>query len=333
MVIKKLCSHGHEVLDFRDTPDGFLSLVSKYIHKNLHKRSEQIQKWLNAFSYLVPRDKLRYLSQYLDTLDNTDEERMEYNLQFFDMVFCYCVDLHYMGAGKCSRDYDDQIAAAVHLKKQNPGRVKIFMMLDPNRPNLMELVKKWHTHIDGWKLYPTWYYVTDIRLRPIFNAYPKPVVVHCTNTSPVYFQGSRNALKRKLGENAYKYKTLKSKKWNCQFFSHPSYVYEMSIRYPNINWSCEHMGGTDKVLQDYILERLGGNFYTGDAFTFTTDEEIKQLVPIVEEHSNIMHGTDYFMTLVKGEYIEQIRSYNMYMPQRLQRKQVESALRFIGEEE
>lgn len=320
-------AHGHHVLDIRDTPKYFLGILSAFIYQKPEKRSKLIEWVLKK----VPGAKSKYLAGYLDTIDNTDEERLLEDLKYHEKVVCICTDLHQMGAGKCHRDFDDQIAAAVHLKKKYKGRVLVFVMLDPDRPNLHAMAKKWHAQVDGWKLYPTWYYVTDPRLRCVFNDFPKPVIIHCTDTSPVHWEGSRSELKKKLGENASKYRALKSKKWNCQFFSHPKYVYLMSLMYPEINWSCAHLGGKNKERQNYILERLEKNFYADDSFTYTEPDEIEKLKVLVEEYPNVMHGTDYFMTLVKGEYIEQIRSYNMHMPQRLKRKQVESALRFIGD--
>jgi len=328
--VERINGHGHHELDFLDTPDNLFPFVSKYIHKNVEKNGKRVQNLLKALDKVIPGEKLRYLYQYLDTIDNTDEERLQEDLQYHDMVFSICVDLHYMGAGKCAREYDDQIASAVHLKKTYGERVKVFVMLDPNRPCLYDLAKKWHNHIDGWKLYPTWYYVTDIRLRAIFRDFPLPVVVHCTDTSPIAWEGSRSELKKKLGENASKYRALKSKKWNCQFFSHPKYVYEMSVRYPNINWSCEHMGGKNKEYRDYILERLGGNFYACDCFTYTDIHELLELIPILEGHDNIKHGTDFFMTLVKTDYAVQIANYNKYVPKKLKDKQVKTTIRFVN---
>lgn len=326
---KSLDCHGHGVLDIRDTPEYFLGLASWYIHRNLDKRSEQIQRVLNGMSKLLPGDKLRYLSQYLDTMDNTDDERVEYHLQFYDVINVICVDLHFMGAGKCSRRYEEQIESAIRLKKKHNGRVKISMMLDPNRPNLYDLVCRYHKDIDIWKLYPTWYYVTDPRLRRIFNNFPKPVIVHCTNTSPVHWEGSRSELKKKLEHNRDEYKVFRSKKWNCQFFSHPKYVFKMSLMYPNINWSWAHAGGHDNEYRDYILSKLGGNLYADDSFTYTNEVEIKKLVSILPYYENLMHGSDFFMTKVKTDYERQVREYNVGVPKALRKKQLQTGIRFL----
>ena len=127
-------------------------------------------------------------------------------------------------------------------------------------------------------------------------------------------------LKKKLGDNIDKYRWYKSKQWNCQFFSHPKYIHIMSLVYPNINWCCAHLGGKNKERQDFILERLGGNFFADDSFTFTDEHEVENLIPILEQYENINHGTDYFMTKTKTEYVNQIEIYNQMIPQNLKRK-------------
>lgn len=322
---KNTNGHGHHVLDIRDTPKNFLGVISAFIYGNPEKRAKMIEGILKK----TPGQKAKYLAGYLDTIDNTDEERLLEDLKYHKEVVCICTDLHYMGAGKCKRDFEDQIISAVRLKKKYPGKVKVFVMLDPNRTGLYGMAKRWHSHIDGWKLYPTWYYVTDYRLRYVLNDFPLPIIVHCTDTSPVHWEGSRSELKKRLGENVDLYRWYKSKQWNCQFFSHPKYIHLMSCLYPNINWCCAHLGGKNKERQDFIIERLGGNFFADDSFTFTDEHEAENLIPILEHYENINHGTDYFMTKTKTEYVNQIEVYNRMIPQDLKEKQEESLSRFL----
>ena len=102
--VKRINGHGHHELDFLDTPENLFPFVSKYIHKNVGKNGKRVQNLLNTLNRVVPGEKLRYLSPYLNTIDNTDEERLQENLQYHDMVFSICVDLHYMGAENLIKD-------------------------------------------------------------------------------------------------------------------------------------------------------------------------------------------------------------------------------------
>lgn len=312
-------SHSHPFLDIRDTPKNLYGVVSRFLHGNVERRSNAIQKILR----FLPTKKSRYLAAYLDTIDNTDEERLLADLTYHTVTVGICVDLHHMGAGTCTRKYDDQVAEAVHLKKKYPGRVKVAVMLDPNRPDIYKFAKRWQHQVDAWKLYPTWYYVTDRRLRGILTDFPKPVIVHCTDTSPIHFEGSRKDLKKKLGENADKYRSLKSKAWNCQFFSHPKYIYEMSKLYPNITWICAHAGGKNAERRRYIIDRVCDNFIMDDSFTYTDEDEIQELIGLLATCGDyVLHGTDFFMTKIKTEYQRQILTYEKNVPAYLKEKQV-----------
>ena len=166
--------HGHHCLDINDTPERFLGMVSEYLHGDPINRSAKVQKFLKVYNNISIHGKGQKLASFMDTIDNTSEQRLLEDLKYFDKVVVLLTDLHYMGAGVCNRDFEDQIKDGILLKKKYPVKVYLFMMLDPNRSNLIELVNKYQSEMTGWKLYPTWYFVSDERLRSIFDKYPKP---------------------------------------------------------------------------------------------------------------------------------------------------------------
>lgn len=322
--------HGHHGLSIKDSGDKFYGLLTKYMYGNIDKRAPQVE-WVlkNVVDKFTKSGKGAKLGMYIDTMDKTDEERVLEDLKYHDRIVLICTDLHYMGAGKVMRPYEEQIASAVALKNKYKGKVLVFMMLDPNRPDLKQLVKKWHLHIDGWKLYPTWYFVTDQRLRWVFDNYPKSVIVHCTDTSPVHWNGSRQELKKKLGGAIREYKWYKSKQWNSQLFSHPRYIKYMADLYQNIAWSAAHLGGKNPERRKYVLNNLGDNFFSDDCFTFVDEDEIIDLASIVTENVNIIHGTDYFMTKVKAIYARQAAIFKRVMPDKLKLKMEDSFNTFL----
>ena len=313
--------HGHHTLGIRDTGNKYIPFISEYLSKDPKGRAKSVNALITALQFTFPfaSGKLRKVKDYLKTIETTSEERLVEDLKYHTRVICLVTDLAYMGAGEVSRPYEEQIQEAIFLKKKYAGRVKVFVMLDPNRPNLIDLIKKYNADIDGYKLYPTWYFVTDYRLRPIFDSFPKPVVVHCTDTSTVFWQGSRDKLKLDLGEQ---YKWCKSKKENCAIYSHPKHVYYMTQLYTNIAWSCAHYGGENEEYKAYIRKRLGGNFFTDDSYTYDTAKENIQLNEEIEENVNIMHGTDYYMTKMEGDYETIVGNYeyNVYIGSKQRQK-------------
>jgi hypothetical protein len=310
--------HGHHCLDIKDTPERFLGIVSEYLHGDPVNRSSQVQKFLKVYNYVSIYGKGQKFASFLDTIDNTSEQRLIEDLSYFNKVAILLTDLHYMGAGKCNRAFEEQIEEGIKFKKLYPNRIYLFMMLDPNRPNLLELVEKYQSEMTGWKLYPTWYFVSDERLRPIFNKYPKPTIIHCTETSAVYWQGDRDKLKTDLGDD---YKWYKSKKWNCQFYSHPKHIKMVGIEYPNINWCAAHLGGDTPDRQAYVLKMINEypNLFADSSFTCRNRSGFIKLVDLMKTNWNIFMGTDYFMTNTEMKYEEQINIFNEVVPEEIKK--------------
>lgn len=290
--------HGFEK---KDLPKNIFGILSRFLLKG--NRLKKIE-WLLR---IIPGQKnlAELISHFLHVINGDVRATVDKCLQYCKSVTILTMDFEFMGAGVPERLFEDQLIEALEMKKiYGKEKVKVFMCLDPRRPNLLQLVHRYYNYIDGYKLYsPLGYKANDTVIRMILYVLPKPVISHCTNTSPVF---------GKQLKNPEYYKNL----------AHPCYLYELAEEFPKINFSADHWGGEDENWKKFIDDRLGGNFFTNVAFTY-----MKPVLSELEKHENVKFGSDYCMGEIE-EPVENIYEAYMKLPLHIKEKLNKSYLKF-----
>ncbi|NOH03028.1 MAG: amidohydrolase family protein [Chloroflexi bacterium] len=220
------------------------------------------------------------------------------------------MDMEFMGAGKPTVRYEDQLNELALLRDAFPDAVIPFFAADPRRPNLLEL---FHEYVGkrgfrGVKLYPNLgYFPNDSKLLEIYalcQAKKIPVLAHC----------SPGGIRRK-GLSAAQAKN----------FAHPANYAEVLKDFPRLNICLAHFGGAEEwerqitgkapregeeeswlsvILKMLTVEKYP-NLYTDISYTmfartpsdraFNYFDYLKVLLsdPLVAEH--VLFGTDYYM--------------------------------------
>ncbi|MDA3816764.1 MAG: amidohydrolase family protein [Prolixibacteraceae bacterium] len=268
--LDKIDGHTHLQLETRDYPRDIFGILSRFLMKK-KKRLIFASKFLSA---IIPggKDLLeRYAILLMSSTQNT-EEKIRKALEKVDCVNLLSVNLEHIGCGKCERSHAEQLEEMIRMKKLFAGQVKNFMMLDPNDPNILRDVAKYHTYMDGWKYYPPVSGTINNRLvNYVLAKHPKPIIIHTTDTSPIY-----------------NHKWDKSK---AQSFANPCYTVPLLSRYPKVTFIFAHFGGRNYINKVTDISKSYPNAYTDISYTYANDKEM------VRKHFNLipdkgLWGTD-----------------------------------------
>lgn len=272
--------HTHLVLCDEDIPKYAFGWITPWLMKS-NKRAEFTSKWLHRLIPFTRKDCLDRLAQLIKENRISSRERVKQHLSHFEYCNVLLVDLEgSMNAEKTKRSYEDQIIEAIKLKKEFNDRIKIYMMINPYRSNMIELVKKYYDDIDGYKYYPalTGKINEDYTLKTILTNYPKKnVIIHCTPTSPIYDRHS-------------------TKEIACEMWCNPIYTTILADSFKNINFILAHAGGKYWLHDCIKYAKNYKNIYLDISYTFEDEDlqkKLKGFMKIIP--GKILFGTDWYM--------------------------------------
>ena len=293
----KIDIHRH-VLGIEHVAKGMFGKISEWIMKKPTKRLHILSHILKFGGKLIPgRDGLERLSRLLVNIDLSTEQKIQLALKDADMICIYAIDMENCEAGEVEVSYAEQIEELIALKKKGYN-IKIFMHLDNNRPDLFSFAAKYQEHVDGWKLYPPLSgYPDDLYIDSILTLWPKPVAIHCTDSSPIFFHGYVN-------DNDM------SQKEKCQIFGDPTYIVRLAKKHPEVNFNLCHGGGNNTAMRLRIINicRTLPNCFTESSYEDNKQffNEIYSKIP-----KKCLFGSDAIMCdFFTLEHMEQLQENN-----------------------
>jgi len=324
-------------------PDGFLPFKLAHFVKTpwITKKLGLLLHHINPFS---DNDIFDRYAKYLIAGDKKDQMHVFENiLKFYPEGSVFGVlsmDMHYMGAGKVPQSYEEQLKELAAVEKKYKDQVFPFIGVDPRRPKVFDLVKRYIEDHDfaGIKLYPPLgFFPTDERLYPIYEyaqKYNIPITTHCSRGG-VHFHGE-------ITKEMLKYCRLKLpdlSKYNqiqkCSIFSHPSNYRHLLKDFPNLKINFAHFGGQpdweDKIFNpkkdiknifdinyiDEIIEIVEQykNAYTDISSTLHSENFFPLLRILLVEKKlahKVLFGSDYYMVYFnkrEKNYCLDVRGY------------------------
>jgi predicted TIM-barrel fold metal-dependent hydrolase len=242
-------------------PENMIPIIPAWIEKRI-KDSPYIRFFLRIINPFKSNTQLDFDANFLRVGD------MGYNAQFrkykeqmkkyfseIKSVTLLTVDFEYMGAGKCEKGLEDQLEKAIFIKNLSPkGEVKVYMGIDPRRPDLLKLINKYQNDIDGLKLYLyNGFFPYDERLSIVYEIAEVmnfEVVFHCSNTNINYYRGKN--IEQELKNS--KFPLLKNRKGNKELstnFCNPKGIRLVAQQFPSVKFRIAHFGG-DEMIAEYV---------------------------------------------------------------------------------
>jgi uncharacterized protein len=156
------------------------------------------------------------------------------------------MDMAYMGAGKAEQDYLQQLEQVAAIKQEYQEHVIPFMAIDPRRPNLLELVKKYaDLGFGGFKLYPPLgFYPFDERLDDVYafaESEGLPIIAHCS-PGGVYWRGRITPEMRVHPKTGKKLEEKGNARFARNFTDPANYEYVFE-KFPKLKICLAHFGG------------------------------------------------------------------------------------------
>jgi predicted TIM-barrel fold metal-dependent hydrolase len=234
------------------------------------------------------------------------------------------MDMAFMGAGKVTRPYEQQLDELADMASRIPGVIP-FMHIDPRRPGIVDLFRKYveEKGFRGVKLYPPLgYFPYDEGLYPIYEYCNKnnlPVMTHCSPHNLVHFRGSRKELEERLARSNKPIMTKGVKKKDLYtHFTHPSNYEPLLKEFSNLRICVAHFGSGEywkqwleepsaednwfRIIRDMIKKY--DNFYTDVSFTLNNGEFFSLLKVLMYDDKirrKILFGSDYYMVQTKTD--------------------------------
>lgn len=275
-MMKLFDGHTHLCLSDDDIPKYAFGWITPFLMKS-DKRANFVAKFLSNIIPFTSKDGLDRLAKILKENRLDSKTRIKEYFQHFSTCNVLLMDLEgSMNAGKTKRSYEDQIIEAINFKKLFD--IKIFLFINPNRPNMIELVEKYYEDIDGYKYYPSLTRnIDNLITRNILTKYPKNnVIIHTTSTSPIY---NKKLDKKYCGEQC-----------------HPKFTVPLLNLYPNINFIFAHAGGEQWLMDCVSICSKYKNAYIDISYTFGDKKLHPKLERIFEIIPNkILFGTDSYL--------------------------------------
>lgn len=231
------------------------------------------------------------------------------------------MDMKYMGGGNVKMDLEQQLDELAAIKRKSPDVILPFVFAHPERPNLLDLVKKYieEHNFAGIKMYPALgYFPDDKRLFPVYEYAEEkgiPVMTHCSRGG-VYYLGKITGEMRK---NALpQYIDVKPNHKFCNQFSEPRNYISVLEKYTKLKLCLAHFGGDtewNKFLDGSYQHQTSNNnwfseirdmmkkypnLYTDVSYTHAYSRFQPLMKNIIETdtaiNSRILFGTDFYMT-------------------------------------
>lgn len=286
-------------------PKYFAGFLTPFIDKHTQTTVGFLHN-LNPFSKRDTFDRLGRFLEYSDKSQRQVIDELVHNNP--NKYICVKImDLSYMGAGKVEKTILQQFYELLELKKEYP-QLLLYPVIDPRNENLSSIYNTMVAHIKdiaGFGFYPNiGYTVTDWRLDKFFellDSYGKSCIIHCTNTSPVYYKGKKlESLLRHL-KSYYFYKDSNDTKELCGNFMHPYFTIERAIKHRNVNFNLAHFGGEDKYIRELVLNAIEfiDNIYADISSTFENDcSDLEKYIKNPKLNKKILPGRDWYMSVI-----------------------------------
>ena len=330
--------HTH-VFTNKDVPSKFLPLG---LVRFLGKR--RVSRWLGRFlNRLNPRSSNDIFDRAASFLNIGNYESQ---LDIFKLLKGFypeetkfvvlSMDMEYMGAGKVLQSFIEQLDELSHIKDKYPEQFFPFICVDPRRPNITDIVKKYiEKHkFQGIKLYPPLgYYPFDKRLYPVYEyaeANKIPIISHCS-PPVVYFRGK---ITKEMLTHPKTGKRLERKNNQefANYFTEPENYKYLLEDFPKLKICLAHFGGAsewEKYLATFwdksmekcwfsaILELIKkySNVYADVSHTMH-DISLYPLLRIILQdqkiRSRVLFGSDFYMlelTTPERSFSVNLRAY------------------------
>ena len=317
-------AHTH-IFTQKHVPDKFLPEAAKWLADRLLKKNTA------KFFKKLKMNALADLSYRYYTFkaigEIVDQNAIFKHLRGFypedTSIVVLSMDMEYMGAGKVPESFELQLKGVADLKKIHGNKILPFVFAHPERPNILDIVKK---HIEdpeapfsGIKIYPALgYFPTDPRLDEVF-AYAEvnqiPVMTHCTRGG-VFYKGKLTVERRTDPADGKEYPKAKNSKFT-EVYSDPDRYRALLNKYPKLKICFAHFGGAgewDKYLnnswhgqdndgkswfskvKELLIEY--DNVYTDVSYTLYDSKYYGLLKTTLMDsvcRKKVLFGTDYYM--------------------------------------
>jgi len=160
------------------------------------------------------------------------------------------MDMTYMEAGKVLQNFIEQLDELSHIKDEYPEQFFPFICVDPRRPNITDIVKKYiEKHkFQGIKLYPPLgYYPFDKRLYPVYEyaeANKIPIISHCS-PPVVYFRGKITKEMLTHPKTGKRLERKNNQEFSKNFTDPENYKYLLKD-FPKLKICLAHFGGANE---------------------------------------------------------------------------------------
>ncbi len=230
------------------------------------------------------------------------------------------MDMEFMGAGKVDQEFIQQLDELSEIKKKYPDQIIPFICLDPRRPKITDIVKKYiEEHgFQGIKLYPPLgYYPFDVRLYPIFKYAESneiPIISHCS-PPVVYYRGKIDREMLVHPKTGKKLSIKNNQEFARNLTAPENYVYVLED-FPNLKICLAHFGGRSEW-EKYLrtpwisgmekcwfssisdLIKTHSTVYADISYTMHNTKLHPLLKVILQDQktgSRILFGSDFYMT-------------------------------------
>lgn len=284
--------HTHLTLSDEDIPKYAFGWITPMLMKS-DSRARFVAKWL---SFLGTKSGLDRLALILTANRKTSRQRCIEYFKVFSSANSLLMDLEgSMNAGKTKRSYEEQIKEAICLKRE--FNINIYLFINPDRENMLELVEKYYNDFDGYKYYPPLCgSINNDVVIDILTRFPKKnIIIHTTNTSPIF---DRDLEKDMCGDMA-----------------HPIHTIHLLSKFPHINFIFAHAGGNKWLTDCASICSKYKNAYLDISYTFGDKDNLnalKWLFRIIPK--KILFGSDYYMIdykeFLKLPYFKEMQENN-----------------------
>lgn len=310
---------------FQHVPVGFLPLgLSKILQK---KGVRKPLSW--ALRRALPFSDRDFLDRYMNFMEVTASGKQEDALKrirsFYPRDTRFVVlpmDMAYMAAGKVKVGLETQLDELLAMYKKLPNNVIPFVAVDPRRPNVLELVKKYvgEHGFKGIKIYPRLgFYPQDERLYPIYEYAQEqniPVLSHCARGGVF----SKEVTDEMLNHPVHGKLPRDKPDPFTHYFTEPGNYRQVLTDFPKLRICLAHFGGNadwdtyldaawDPDIPDQkntswvgdIVDMMHEfpNLYTDISYTaFSSDRYFPLMSVFMDNHAirdRIMFGSDYYM--------------------------------------
>jgi predicted TIM-barrel fold metal-dependent hydrolase len=249
-----------------DLGGDYIKKIGAWLERRISK-SWLLRLTLRLLNPFSTKDKLEYTANFLREQAKSTETRVNEWFKFIKHRYkgedwglnILTVDFEYMKRGTPKRKFQDQLRAALAEKYRDAYRrehVKVFMGIDPRRPDLYDLIGRYINQIDGFKLYCyNGFFPYDERLNKFYEIaaqYKKPVLFHCGDTNINYYGGSdiKELLKKSKFILLQDRERKSNKDLSTNFCNPAGYGYVISQN-PNVKFVIAHWGGTP-IFSNYV---------------------------------------------------------------------------------